>query len=479
MSLSSALNNALSGLQASSRGVGTASGNIANAQVEGFAPRRLDLSSQIGGGGVRVTGVARQHDPALAGLLRQAVSDSAGAAPPAAFLESIEKAMGLPSDPDGLIGRLAAFESALVDAADRPDLDYRLGAVASTAEALVDRFGMIEGQIQARRQQADRAIAQDIDKLNNGLQDVARLNAEILKHRESEPMAVALAEQRDRVLADLSEIVPIRVLPRQDGRIALYSAGGQMLLDGVRPVRLDFSPAPAMTAALSVDDGTLSGLSIDGRPVSAGAGGHLAGGSLAAHFTVRDTQGPQLQASIDELAAGLIARFQAQGVDPSQSAGAPALFSDAGSALSGPATPGLAGRLALDPAVSLQGAAEFWRLRDGLGASAPGPVGDPVQLQRWLAALDAPQAATPGGAARSLAAQVAHAAGDLSTMRQRAEETATRADSRQEALRSAMRAEGVDTDTELQQLLKLEKAYAANARVLQVTDDLLRRLMEI
>ena len=38
---------------------------------------------------------------------------------------------------------------------------------------------------------------------------------------------------------------------------------------------------------------------------------------------------------------------------------------------------------------------------------------------------------------------------------------------------------GVDTDQELSRLLQVEQAYSANARVVQVVDDLFQRLLQI
>ncbi|MFY9466608.1 MAG: flagellar basal body rod C-terminal domain-containing protein, partial [Lentibacter algarum] len=38
-------------------------------------------------------------------------------------------------------------------------------------------------------------------------------------------------------------------------------------------------------------------------------------------------------------------------------------------------------------------------------------------------------------------------------------------------------ADGVDTDRELQRLMLIEQAYAANARVLQTVDDMMNALM--
>lgn len=480
MSLTNAFNNAVSGLQASARGVGVTSSNIANALVEGYATRRLQVASQgSGAGGVRVTGIARQEDPVVSRLFRQASSDLSEKEPVADFLNAMENAMGLPGDPAGLVGRLAAFEAALIDAADRPDLDYRLATVAATAAALVRQFNEMERKLQAQRLQADQAIAGDVDALNRGLHEVARLNADILRSGGDDSLVLDIVDRRARVVSGLAEIVPIREIQRANGRVALYTAGGQMMLDGTRPVQFGFTPSPAMTAATAVGENGLSGLTADGRPVSADARGTLAGGSLAAHVAIRDTHAPQLQGEFDQLAADLIARFQEAGADPSLPVGAPSLFTDAGAPLADPVAPGIAGRLALDLSVSRQGAAEYWRLRDGLGAVSPAAVGDPSQLQGWLGVLDAPSALSSPGAARSFAEQVAQASGDLGTRRQRAENDLASAVGRHETLHTAMRAGGVDPDTELQQLLSLEKAHAANARVLQVTDDLLRRLMEI
>ena len=47
------------------------------------------------------------------------------------------------------------------------------------------------------------------------------------------------------------------------------------------------------------------------------------------------------------------------------------------------------------------------------------------------------------------------------------------------SLREIELSEGVDTDQELQNLMLVERAYAANAQVLQTLDDLITRLLEM
>ena len=50
---------------------------------------------------------------------------------------------------------------------------------------------------------------------------------------------------------------------------------------------------------------------------------------------------------------------------------------------------------------------------------------------------------------------------------------------RAEQLRTQETSGGVDTDQELQKLLLIEKSYAANARIIQVMDELLETVLRI
>lgn len=481
MSISTALNNAGTGLAAAARAVQIASGNVANALTPGYAPRALHLSAASLGGagaGVRVVGIERQVDPALQGLLRAAGAAVAQSASQTRFWAAVETGIGLPDAAGSLSGALTRFDTALIAAAERPDLDTRLAAVAEAAGALAGTLGAIDALVQAQRLDADSAIARDVAALNDGLARLHGLNQTIVKLQAAGRPAHDLLDERDALLAGLAEIVPLRTLERGDGRLVVYAEGGAVLLD-LQPATIGFTPSPGMTAGMTLAGGELSGLTLNGRPIATGATGPLGGGRLAAEFAVRDGDGPQVQAALDALAASLIARFQDPATDPTAAPGAPGLFTDAGAALGAPPAPGLAGRLALNPLVDAQAGGALWRLRDGLGAAAPGPVGDGAQILRWLEALDRPLAAAPGTAQRSLAQELDATLSGIGQARQRAEDRAIYARAAQGALHQQMLEGGVDTDAEMRRLIAIETAYAANARVVQVADEMLRRLMEI
>lgn len=481
MSLASALANAGTGLAANARAIQVASGNIANAGTPGYAVRTLELTAAAPGGlgsGVRVLGVTRQVDPTLQDLLRGAGAARAQADSRAAFRAGIEQAFGLPDAPGSLSAALAGLTSALVSAADRPDLDTRLAAVEGAAAGLVSRLHAIEGAIQSARLEADAAIGRHAATLDAGLHRLHGLNGEIAGLRASGQPTLDLEDARDALLETLSGIVPLKAHQRADGRLLVFSEGGLVLLDQ-QPARIGFQPAPAMSAAQSLAGGSLSGLTVGGRAVATGADGPLAGGALAAAFAQRDGDGQAAQAALDTLAASLIARFQDPATDPSAAPGAAGLFTDAGLPMGAAPAPGLAGRIALNPLVRPAAGGDLRLLRDGLGAAAPGPVGDPAQIDRWLAALDRPVAASPGGTRRGLSGEVDETLSALGQSRQAAEDSATQARAIEQGLTARRLEGGVDIDAEMRRLVAIETAYAANARVIQVADDMLRRLMEI
>jgi flagellar hook-associated protein 1 FlgK len=478
MSLTSALNNAASGLAASARAVQVASANVANVLTEGYAARQIELTSVSlsgVGGGVRVSGVSRQSDPILLGLLRDASAADQASSGTAAFWQRVEGALGLPEG--GVGAALSAFETALIAASDRPDLDSRLAAVAEGAEGLVQALASVETTVQTLRSEADATIARDVATLNEGLQRIDDMNARIVQLRAGGHETLGLEDERQALISTLSEIVPMREYARADGRVTLFASGGALLLD-LDPQPIAFSKSPVVDASMTLGAG-LSGLTIGGRMVEPGPDGPLAGGRLAANFALRDEAGVSAQAQIDTLAADLITRFQDPQSDSTLGTGDAGLFTDAGAPLGTSVAPGLAGRLAVNDAVDPGAGGALWRLRDGLGAATPGAVGDSTQIGALLGALDRRVSPGPGAAAQTLPEALADLGSTLSTRRHSAEASAAQSAARHDALTEDMMAQGVDSDAEMQRLLQIEQAYAANARVIETADAMLRRLLEI
>ncbi|GAA0290801.1 flagellar hook-associated protein FlgK [Rhodovulum strictum] len=482
MSLTGSLSNALSGLNAASRGTQVVASNIANAQTDGYGRRSLETSAHILGG-VRVDGVRRDINQALISDRRLSQAETGGAGIRADALSRIVAALGTPDEPDSIAARIAALESALVSAASRPDSNSRLADVLFAAQAVAGTIKSAANDIQAMRMDAEKAIATDVRTLNDSLAAIAELNAKISSNHGTRADISALYDQRQVLVDRVAEIVPLRQIPREHGMIALYTTTGAALVDGP-PSEFGFAPVGMIVSEMTIDSGALSGLTLNGKPVSTtGSYAPMGGGRLGALFEQRDIIAPDAQESLDALARDLIERFQDPSLDPSLVAG---LFTDGANAYDPtavpPQEPGLSERIAVNALVDPDKGGALWRLRDGLGAIAPGDVGDTRLLDALAGALSMGRPASSGpfaGQVFSAATFAAETVSRVSVKAQRAIENEGFAMARTNALKEAELQGGVDTDAELQRLMLYEQAYAANARVIQTVDQMIRLLMEI
>lgn len=484
MSISQALSNATSGLAAVSRQASVASENIANALTPGYSRREVSLAERTLGGegaGVKAAGIARAQAPGITAERRRADAEAARDGAKATAAGEISRLLGGPEDAGSLFGKFAAFDNAMRALANAPDSAAAQNAVIGAASSLIGGVNGLAQSYQTLRAGADRDIAARVDDVNAALTEVESLNEQIARATVAGRDSAALLDERDRLINRINDSIPVRPLTRENGRIDLMTNEGVLLLAGTAR-KIDFASSPIVTAGMTHAGGALSGLSVEGVDITPGAGARApAAGALAGLFAVRDDIAPGAASELDALAEDLIDRFQTPGLDPTLAPGAPGLFTDAGAALTPPVAVGLAGRLSLNAAADPAQGGAAWRLRDGLSAATPGPIGSDALLRDLIGVLDAPIVSGLGGG-RALTAL--EAAGELGSS---AGAARTEFDAAHQAsqgyaavLSDAELAEtGVDTDAELQSLIVIEQAYAANARLIEAAGRMIERLLEI
>ena len=485
MSLSTSLNNAVSGLTASARGAEVVSSNIANASTPGYGRRNLLLGTRITGdlgAGVQVIGIERVVDRHVIADRRIADGRVGFSNTTLGFITRLEELIGVPGDTGSLSEKLAQFEGALIFAANRPDADARLQSVVEAGVELAAKLNAISDRVQEERMIADRAIAEDVNTLNVTLDQIEVLNAEVRRATLLGSDPLPLVDQRQVLIDKVSEIVPVKEIDRGDNQVALFTPGGSILLDGTA-AEFGFAPVGVITPDMTRAAGSLSGLTINGQVVNLDSEFNgIRGGRLEALFEIRDVAAVTEQARVDAVARDLVERFQDPAVDPTLAVGDPGIFTDRGSAFDPLQEEGLAGRIAFNDVVNPETGGELRRLRDGLNASVPGEVGDATQLNALTLALtDLRTASSSGfsGVPRSASGISAEFLSLIGAERQGLETAASFHHARQSSLREMELLDGVDTDQEMQKLLLVEQAYAANARVIQVVDEMMARLMEI
>lgn len=456
MTFNAALSNALSGLTAAQTAIQVRSHNVANASTPGYARRDLTLSPRAPSGGVIVSGIERAAAGRAEALALSADALAGELSARAQAAGAVNELYGTPGDDSGLYAALTRFETALDDLAATPEGVSFQEALLAASQDLAGTFNRIGDQTQALRSEADAEIAARVSDVNRALSELDALN-----ERQGQNGFSDLPERRQALVETIAESLDIRVRTDAQGRVTIATASGVPLL-GDEPRLLQFRPAGVVAAGNSQASGHLSGLSaggIDLTPDFEGVGEGpqaIRTGRIAGLFAARDESLPDFAGGLDALAQDLSGRLAAVDTD------------GFGGLLRTTPGPGAASRLSVAPGVDPDQGGALFRLRDGLAAAAPGPAAAPGKL---LSLQEALSGAASG--AETLASSVG-------TARLGADRAASAALASRQSLRDDVLAQtGVNTDQELQSLLLIEQAYAANARVVQVASDMMARLMEL
>jgi flagellar hook-associated protein 1 FlgK len=276
----------------------TVGNNAANAATPGYSRRRtslveapaVQLGNMVFGTGVRTADLVRLRD-ALIDVQRRADSQEFQYSKTQhGVLEQVESLFG-PADDAGLATTLNGLFTAFGDLATRPeDLATRqalLGqgqAFADAARQTRDRLGRLLGDTFA-------SIGHRVDEVNATASRLAALNAERVAG-VSDP---ALADEQDRLVDRLAELIGARATHRADGTVQVVIEGtGIQLVDAARAATVAVSGMPSIgTASLTVD-----GLAL------AQTRGEI-GGLLAMRNSATDGL-PKIIADLDALVAGVV-----------------------------------------------------------------------------------------------------------------------------------------------------------------------------
>jgi flagellar hook-associated protein 1 FlgK len=378
-----------------------------------------------------------------------------------------------------LFKTFADFETALSRAVATPESTSAAAGLLQAAQNITDELNSLSDMVTTQRAEADREIGNGVDVVNSALKEVERLNGRLSGINRNSSEAAALMDERQRVLDTIAEYLPIQTVERDHGTIDVLTTEGVFLVAG-RARELQFAPSAAFGPNETLASGDLSGLTVDGVNLTPGAAsfGAVSGGLFGALFNLRDQDLPALSQQLDTIASQLISRLSDDTIDPTKTPGDPGLFIDTDT-LGGA---GLAGRISINAAVDPGQGGALWRLRDGIGAAAPGAPGNQAILKGIFDAFTAVQAVGAAGfqgsfSATEMAAQIASNSGQARIYN---ESVLSSTETQYNILLEAEQSEtGVDIDNQLQDLMLIEQAYAANARVIEIAGQMINTLMEL
>ncbi|MEM0928847.1 MAG: flagellar hook-associated protein FlgK [Pseudomonadota bacterium] len=488
MSLTTALNNAKTGLFSAQRQVSGASENIANANTAGYVRKEAQVSSLSSNGfgsGVTSEIVRSQVDSILLRDLRLEVANLSTFDVRALQASRVGDVIGTPADERSLATAFTELENQLQALSGSPESEILQREVYYAAANLVQRFGDAESVIQDARLQADNKIAEGVDIVNEALSSIEQLNGGIADGIAAGKDVSGLLDERDRQIDAIAEQIGIRTFTRGNGEVVITTTEGVTLLDG-QARQLQFTPAATITAG--TPPGLLSGLTVDGFDIapSPPAGTQdLRTGSIAGYFFARDTDLVQYQEQIDALAKETIVLFQQ--ADASLPPGPPfigSIFVDGAGNGVDPAEiaaniVGLAGSIQVNPLVDPTLGGDTSLIRDGvLGPAQADGYSD--QVFAFLDGLFTKRTFNP-----------AAGLSDFTTLQDYASEFTSgvlndRVGFENQADRSRvlfdtleirrLNETGVNIDEESERLLELERAYSANAQVISTIAQMFEEL---
>ncbi|NTA79690.1 flagellar hook-associated protein FlgK [Agrobacterium tumefaciens] len=490
MSLTSAMNTAQSIFNNTGKQTDVTSKNIANVGNANYVKRTAILGTTMSGASIVANGRAQNES-----LLRQTISSASLASGQKTVLTGLEEMKSLFGGND-YESSPATYMKELLKSLDgyasKPS-DSALAATAVTSAVdVANSLNKASSELQAMRLRADKEMSLQVDKLNGLLAKFEEANNEVKAQTAIGGNPSDALDQRETLLKDISSIIGINVVNRENNDVALYTADGATLFEVV-PRKVTFKAQPGYDATV-----TGNAIYVDGVAIKASSGSNTtAEGSLQGLMQVRDDLAPTMQSQLDEIARGLITMFAEKPASPTSTLPKmPGLFtygSPAATSIpaSGVVSPGLAASITVNPALIISKGGNPELLRDGgingtayvINSTTSGGTGFSALIDSYVTAFDAPMnfaASTRIDTNTSILKYGTNSVGWLEQERS----GATSANEAKSALyeRSATSYSNntaVSLDEELSLLMDIEQSYKAATKLVTTIDDMLKSLMDM
>ncbi|WP_033068922.1 flagellar hook-associated protein FlgK [Thalassospira australica] len=299
MSLTQALNTAISGLNTAQARIAITSSNISNVNTEGYSKKiagQETLTLDGIGAGSQVADIYRNVNEGLVREVRGELGKAGREEVRYEFFQRVQTLFGTTQSDAAISQRINDLADAFEQLGVTPDQNSpRIEAIESAIQVM-ESFERLSSQLQDMRDDIDDQITDEINTANTLLTQISELNTGIIRLNNLEQPTTELEDQRDQKLNQLSKIIDITTFSRSDGSIVVYSAAGANTLLDRSPNTLSFT----QTAGFEPGTGG-SGVELDGEDITA----TLRTGTLKGLFEMRDSEIPALNDQINELAGEL------------------------------------------------------------------------------------------------------------------------------------------------------------------------------
>jgi flagellar hook-associated protein 1 FlgK len=294
-----------SALLAQQLAINTTGNNIANANTAGYCRQSVTISanepvqSSAGfvGTGVKASEITRAQDSYLERRVVAASSDLGKWGALAQELSMVESVF-TESTEYGLSQAMSDFWSGWEDLANNPSGAAERSMLVAYAENLANTFNELSSSLKDIQGELDASIDGSVQEINVIADQIADLNKQIAQAEINGQTANTYRDTRDGLLEEISGLIDINYYESDNGMVTVHIAGGATLVEGATSSSLS-TEVNSSTGFLDI---ILNG-SDDSKVVLTDK---ISNGKLKGMIEARDQYIPGYLDRIDELAAAII-----------------------------------------------------------------------------------------------------------------------------------------------------------------------------
>jgi flagellar hook-associated protein 1 len=297
--------------------------NIANVNTPGYSRLRplfettgsssaQSTQAQVG---VRISEVERIYDRFLEFQLVQQNSTVANYTAQQDYLQRVEGILN-ESIGGGINDALGAFLNTWGDLSVDPSSKAKRDAVVSTGQNLAYVFNQRSQELKNIQISANESVADSVSILNGYLKQMASFNEIIANAQSAGASASSIKDQRAQLLNDISKIIDINYLEKEDGSLYIFlPENGKALVEGFNNWELD--------VRRNTDNNNFYDIVFTGDS-SQSINDQISGGKIAGLLSVRDTAIPSYLDELNQISSAIINKvneLHMSGYDQDKNAG--------------------------------------------------------------------------------------------------------------------------------------------------------------
>lgn len=299
MGLDVALQNALTGLQATQTQIQVLSSNIANAQTPGYQEETVSQTPVVtpsGGAGVETGIIQRVADQLLTTNLANQTSVASAASTTNNYLTQLQGLLGTVGGSTSFTAAFNTFASAMQTVAATPSDPVAQSSAVNAGQQLAEQLNSLSSGIQSLRASADSGLATSVSTLNTALNTISQLNASIVQLQAEGQTTATLQDERDQALDQVAQQIGVTSFVQSNGAMVVNMASGQALVEPGNVSQFGYTPAGNVTAGTVMSPVTLNGVNVTSS---------ITTGQMGALLQLRDTTLPNVTAELNQFANGL------------------------------------------------------------------------------------------------------------------------------------------------------------------------------